>query len=69
MLEAKRIINGEKRLYGCFKESFFSQPVKYDKVVSRCHAEVVIKTINARAGNIFATFQDLFVGHYSKKIY
>ena len=66
MLEAKRIIKGDKRLYGCFKEAFFSQPVKYDKVVSTCHAEVVIKTINARAGNIFATFQDLFVGHYSK---
>ena len=68
MLEAKRIIKGDKRLYGSFKKAFFSQPVKYDKVVSTCHAKVVIKTTNARAGKILATFQDLFVGHYSKKI-
>ena len=68
MSEAKRLLVGDETLLGFFKEALFPKAVVDDKVVSRTHTEIVIKTINARAGSIFETFQDLFVGHYSKKV-
>ena len=68
MLEAKRIITGDETIYGSFKDALVKNAATNSKVARECHAAIVVKTIHARAGNIFKQFQELFVGHYSKKV-
>ena len=68
ILEAKNNLTGTRRLFELFKDALGDIPAHDDKVVRRRFYEVVMKTINARAGSVFKLFHELFVGHYSNKI-
>ena len=67
MKEASTNILENKSLYSCFK-SLITLPGIGEEAISRCHFNIVKKTLNARAGVVFKLFHDKFIGHYSKMV-
>ena len=67
MKEAYTSIIENKSLYNVF-EVQIQLPGIEERAISRCHFNIVKKTLNARAGSIFKLFHDKFIGHYSKHL-
>ena len=65
MKEASRSILGNKSLYSSFK-IMITLPGIGERAISRCHFNIVQKTLNARAGSVFKLFHDKFIGHLQK---
>ena len=68
MIGAKNSILGNETLFESFKNSFSKLPDVGDTVIARCHREVVLKIIKARAGTVFKLFHERYLGHYSKRL-
>ena len=68
MKEAASEILGNRSLYGKFKKAMVKLPGIGETEISRCHFNIVKKTLNARAGSVFKWYHDRLIGHYSKKL-
>ena len=68
MLEARRSTMNNATLYKKFKHLFSTLPNFREDILTRCHKELVLKSIKARVGTVFKLFHDHFIGHYSKRL-
>ena len=62
--DAVEIISNNPSLHKFFREALTLLPAVEEKVVSRCHLELVLKAIHSRAGQVFKLFHERFIGHY-----
>ena len=68
MKEAVKIVSNSFGIKKLFREALVSVSAVDEDVVSKVHFELVVKTIHARAGQVFQWFHEALVGHYSKKL-
>ena len=67
MKYAVKAVSSNVGINRLFREVLASVPALDEDVVSKCHLKLVVKTINAIAGQVFKQFHQTFVGNYSKK--
>ena len=68
MKDAVKVVSSNVGINRLFREGLATLPALDEDVVSKCHLKLVVKTINAIAGQVFKQFHEAFVGHYSKKL-
>ena len=68
MTNARNKILGNATIFKCFMNSFGEVTNIHKDVNVKCHKEIVMKCMRARAKTVFSLFHERYLGHYSKRL-